>query len=132
MLRLISAAAAANELVATAEPELTLGEKLSEGVMTLLIGMGTTFAVLIVLWFLVAMMGRIISSMNKKQADVIPAQPETAPEPVLTAAEEPEETVTPELIAVLSAAIAACEGPDAPRMTIRSVHRTTRWNGGRR
>lgn len=132
MLRLISAAAAANDLVATAEPELTLGEKLSEGAMTLLIGMGTTFAVLIVLWFLVAMMGRIISSASKKQAEAIPTQPAPAPEPVLTAVEEPEETVTPELIAVLSAAIAAYEGPDAPRMTIRSVHRTTRWNGGRR
>lgn len=105
---------------------------MSEGVMTLLIGMGTTFAVLIVLWLLVAMMGRIISSASKKQAEVIPAQPETAPEPVLTVVEEPEETVTPELIAVLSAAIAAYEGPDATRMTIRSVHRTTRWNGGRR
>ncbi len=126
MLRLISAAAA------NAETELTLGEKLSEGVMTMIIGVGTTFVVLIVLWMLVALMGRIVSSMSGKKAAAIPAPAETKPEPVQEAAAEPEETVTPELIAVLSAAIAAYEGPDAPRMTIRSVRRTTQWNGGRR
>ena len=80
MLRLISAAAA------NAETELTLGEKLSEGVMTMIIGMGTTFVVLIVLWMLVALMGRIVSSMSGKKAAAIPAPAETKPEPVQEAA----------------------------------------------
>ena len=129
MLRFISAAAAVTEA------ELTLGEKMSEGVLTLIIGMGTVFVVLIVLWLMVALMGRVITALSGKKASAIPAPKAAAPEPVREeppVAEAVGEAVSPELIAVLSAAIAEFEGPDAPRLVIRSVRRTTQWNGGRR
>ena len=129
MLRFVSATAAVTEA------ELTLGEKISEGVMTLIIGMGTVFVVLIVLWLLVALMGRIITAMNGKKASTVPAPKAPVPEPVRevpAAAEAAGETVSPELLAVLSAAVAEFEGPGSPRLVIRSVRRTTQWNGGRR
>lgn len=134
MLRFISAAAAVTEA------ELTLGEKMSEGVMTLIIGMGTVFVVLIVLWLMVALMGRVITAMSGKKAAAIPAPKAAIAEPVREErvavkaddGKADDGVVPPELIAVLSAAVASCEGPDAPRLVIRSVRRTTQWNGGRR
>ena len=118
MLRFISAAAAVTEA------ELTLGEKMSEGVVTLIIGMGTVFVVLIVLWLMVALMGRVITALSGKKASAIPAPKAAAPEPVR---EEP-----PVAEAVGEAALAEYAAPDAPRLVLRSVRRTTQWNGGRR
>ena len=84
---------------------------------------------------MVALMGRVITALSGKKASAIPAPKAAAPEPVREeppVAEAVGEAVSPELIAVLSAAIAEFEGPDAPRLVIRSVRRTTQWNGGRR
>ena len=129
MLKFFSAAAVAAEA-----EELTFAEIMSEGFSTLLIGMGTVFAVLIVLWGAVALMGRILNAANKKSAPAVPAKapaPAPAPAPVVPAPVA-EEAISPEVIAAISAAIAQFEGPAAPRLVIRSVRRSTQWNGGRR
>ncbi len=113
-------------------PELTFAEIMSEGTMTLIIGMGTVFAVLIVLWAAIALMGRIINGANKKSAPAVPkAAPVPAPAPVAPAPVV-SDAISPEVIAAISAAIAQFEGPAAPRLVIRSVRRSTQWNGGRR
>lgn len=131
MLNFFSAAAVAAEA-----EELTFAEIMSEGFSTLLIGMGTVFAVLIVLWGAVALMGRILNAANKKSAPAVPAKaPAPAPAPVpapVASAPVVEDAISPEVIAAISAAIAQFEGPAAPRLVIRSVRRSTQWNGGRR
>ena len=131
MLKFFSAAAAAAEA-----EELTFAEIMSEGASTLVIGMGTVFAVLIVLWAAIALMGRILGAANKKSA---PAVPKAAPAPAPVSAPKPaapapvvSDAISPEVIAAISAAIAQFEGPAAPRLVIRSVRRSTQWNGGRR
>ncbi len=117
-------------------PELTFAEIMSEGFSTLLVGLGTVFAVLIVLWAAIALMGRVIGVANKKSA---PAVPKAAPAPAPVPAPVPvapapvvSDAISPEVIAAISAAIAQFEGPAAPRLVIRSVRRSTQWNGGRR
>ncbi|MBR7137184.1 MAG: OadG family protein [Clostridia bacterium] len=133
MLKFFSAAAAAAEA-----EELTFAEIMSEGFSTLLVGLGTVFAVLIVLWAAIALMGRVIGAANKKSA---PAVPKAAPAPVPAPVPAPapvapapvvSDAISPEVIAAISAAIAQFEGPAAPRLVIRSVRRSTQWNGGRR
>lgn len=129
MLKFISAAAVAEEAEA-----LSFGEIMSEGFTTLLVGMGTVFAVLIVLWGAVALMGRVLGATTKKSAPAVPAKapaPAPAPAPVAPAPVV-EDAISPEVIAAISAAIAQFEGPAAPRLVIRSVRRSTQWNGGRR
>lgn len=117
-------------------PELTFAEIMSEGASTLVIGMGTVFSVLIVLWVAIALMGRILGAASKKSA---PAVPKAAPAPAPVPAPKPaapapvvSDAISPEVIAAISAAIAQFEGPAAPRLVIRSVRRSTQWNGGRR
>ena len=129
MLKFISAAAVAEEAEA-----LSFGEIMSKGGSTLLIGMGTVFAVLIVLWLAVALMGRVLGAATKKSAPAVPAKaPAPAPVPAPVApAPVVEDAISPEVIAAISAAIAQFEGPAAPRLVIRSVRRSTQWNGGRR
>ena len=131
MLNFFSAAAVAAEA-----EELTFAEIMSEGFSTLLIGMGTVFAVLIVLWVAVALMGRVLGAANKKSAPAVPAKaPAPAPAPVpvpVASAPVVEDAISPEVIAAISAAIAQFEGPAAPRLVIRSVRRSNQWNGGRR
>lgn len=128
MLQFISAAEAGTALGNSLLSE-SLSERLGAGALTLVVGVGTVFAVLLILWFLVAMMGRIITAMNKKKAAAIPAPAAPVEEP---AAPVVEEGITPETVAIIAAAVAAYEGPAASRLTIRSVRRTTQWNGGRR
>jgi sodium pump decarboxylase gamma subunit len=98
--------------------------------------MGTVFSVLIVLWAAIALMGRILGAASKKSA---PAVPKAAPAPAPVPAPKPvapapvvSDAISPEVIAAISAAIAQFEGPAAPRLVIRSVRRSTQWNGGRR
>ena len=100
------------------------------GQMTLL-GMGMIFAVLSLLWGVLAIFKLIFAKPEKK----VKAAPAPKPEPVVV----PEPVVAPaasndaELIAILTAAIAAYEAeqnPNAPAPSFRVVS-YRRANGGR-
>ena len=104
-------------------PELTFAEIMSEGASTLVIGMGTVFAVLIVLWAAIALMGRVIGAANKKSA---PAVPKAAPAPVpapapVAPAPVVSDAISPEVIAAISAAITEDMGTDLSGIRILSV-----------
>ncbi len=97
---------------------LSFGEKLSGSLITTLMGMGTTFVILALLWFIIAMTSKLIMSSEKKAAAKEAASVAApAPAPVqATAAVQAADTVTAaggdELVAVLMAAIAASEGTE--------------------
>ena len=101
---------------------LSFGEKLSGSLITTLMGMGTTFVILALLWFIIAMTSKLIMSSEKKAAAKEAAKEAAsvvapAPAPVqATAAVQAADTVTAaggdELVAVLMAAIAASEGTE--------------------
>ncbi|MCI8373462.1 MAG: hypothetical protein HFI75_13945 [Lachnospiraceae bacterium] len=110
-----------NTINVSFEKELTLGEILKKAGINTLLGMGTVFLVLILISIIIWCLG-FVSKIEKPAA--VPAAPAPAPIPV-PAVEESEEDVTDdtELIAVISAAIAAYEGTSAEGFQVRSIKR---------
>lgn len=105
-------------------PKSSFGELMEKAALNTLIGMGTVFAVLILISLIIACFGLIpkIQAAFAKQEEVketpaAPAVVQTAPEPV----EESDDT---ELVAVIAAAIAAYEGStNTEGFVVRSIRR---------
>ncbi len=112
----------------------TFGEKIINAGLNTILGMGTTFCLLIFISIVIWLMGTIVRSMEKKKTDRISAR-EMAAEQVVSqiAAREEQETASSgdELIAVIAAAIAEYESaergyavsPDT--FIVRSLRRRT-------
>lgn len=113
----------------------TIGNALSYGGITALIGMLIVFLGLTILIVCISIMGRIFKSIDqKKKAQEAKAEPApaAAPAPVAEpAAEETEEVTDPQLIAVIAAAIAAFDGSNKS-LVVRKVRRVSGWNGAAR
>lgn len=109
---------------------LSLGEKSVGALITTLMGMGITFVVLILLWGLIAMMANFTREKPKTPTGGTgEGSNKTAPAAV-AAAPAPAATVTgcsPEVIAVITAAIAAFEGQaaNAGNLIIRKISRVS-------
>ena len=118
---------------------LTTGELWQGGLITTLMGMGTTFVILILLWGIIAFISGIIKKTEQKKSTpaqsvgVIGAASATeTPVSQLTAVSVPTDSGQ-ELIAVLMAAIAASQGDEvASKLRIRKINRIsgnrTTWN----
>lgn len=104
-------------------------EILYKAAMNTLIGMGSVFGVLIFIAIIIAVMGKIMTSAEaskKKAAE--PAEKAPAPAaPVVV-----DETDDLELVAVISAAIAASTGASTDSFVVRSIKRRSRNNGWNR
>lgn len=98
----------------------TLGEKMEKAALNTLMGMGTVFGVLILISLIIycfRFIGGIANTGKKKDAEK--AVETKAAEPL----EEASLTDDLELIAVISAAIAASEGTSTESFVVRSIHR---------
>ncbi len=109
-------------------PAYTTGERLTKAGLNTLMGMGTVFAVLIFISFLIGLFKYIHEweEKNKKKDAPAPAAPVPAPAPI----EEEEELVDDlELVAVITAAIAASENTSADGLVVRSIKRApvSKW-----
>ena len=106
-------------------PAYTTGERLSKAGLNTLMGMGTVFAVLI---FLISLFKYIHEweEKNKQKNAPAPAAPVPAPAPI---AEEEELVDDLELVAVITAAIAASENTPADGLVVRSIKRApvSKW-----
>lgn len=91
--------------------------------MNTLMGMGTVFIVLIFISFIISLFKYINKAGAKK-----PAEAATAPAaPVVEAVEEAEELVDDtELVAVITAAIAAYAGTSSEGFQVRSIKRAAK------
>ena len=98
--------------------EFSTGEILKKAGLNTLLGMGTVFAVLIFISIIISLF-KFIPSGNKKPAQAAPVKAETVP----VVEETVEETDDLELIAVISAAIAAAEGTSTDGFVVRSIRR---------
>ena len=106
-------------------PKASFSELMQKAALNTLIGMGTVFAVLILISIIIACFGFIpkiqAAFAKKEEAPEAPAAPvvaPVAPEPVV---EEEDDT---ELVAVIAAAIAAYEGStNTEGFVVRSIHR---------
>jgi len=102
-------------------------EKLSVSGQTMLIGLAVVFVALILLIACIKVMSYIMREKKaaEKKAEV-PAAPAPAPAPV--AAPVVEEGISPEIVAIISAAIAAYDGKSAKSLVVRSIRRKNGWN----
>ncbi len=108
---------------------MTASEKLTASLTVTLLGMGITFVVLCLLWFLISMMAKIL---NKPAKPVAPAAPAAAPAAAAAApAAAPAAQDDSALIAVISAAIAAASNVPVSSVIVKKIRRAggNAWNG---
>ena len=117
----------------TVSANMETGEILKKAGLNTVLGMGTVFSVLILIAFIISLfkfIPAIQAAFAKKPGteevkSVSPAVP--VPAPVAETAAETDDT---ELIAVISAAIAAAEGTDTDGFIVRSIRRrpANKWS----
>ena len=121
-------------LLNSAEQSLSLSDKLSIGGQVTLLGMGTVFAVLIVLWGMVELLHLILVGPAKKPKVIkvveetttpLAAEPEAVPAPVAP------QTDDLALIAVITAAIAAASGSSPSSFRVVSFKRANQKFSGK-
>ena len=107
--------------------KFSMGEVLTKAGLNTLLGMGTVFAVLIFLAFLISLMKYIpivMDMFTKKEKDAVKA--ESVNNDAVMAESEVSDDL--ELIAVITAAIAAQEGTSTDGFVVRSIRRRTSNN----
>ena len=118
------------ELASNEEENKTVGQLLETATVYAIIGIGTVFAVLIFISLLIACF-KFIHKWETGQK----AKAEPAPAPVKAAAPVPAPAAgqdlmgDAELVAVISAAIAAYEGTSSNGLVVRSIRRVQRSKG---
>ncbi len=106
-------------------PVYTTGEKMSKAAMNTLMGMGTVFLVLIFISLLIGCF-KYINAFEKKMKDkeaAAAAPVPAAPVPAAVPAAEEELVDDLELVAVITAAIAAATGSSTDGLVVRSIKR---------
>ncbi|MBS7527229.1 OadG family protein [Fusibacter paucivorans] len=104
--------------------QMTLGERLAATMYVILLGMGITFTALVLIWAMTALLSKVVQSIEKKsQPAVMPAPKAAASTPAPAVVETAEEDPG-ELIAVISAAIAASMQTSMHNIVVTSIRRT--------
>lgn len=112
------------------DPVFSMGEKLEQAALNTLMGMGTVFVILILISVIISCFKFINKweTSRKKAAEPAPVQAPVEATPVV---EEEEEDLSDdmELVAVITAAIAASEDTPADGLVVRSIRRakTSKW-----
>ncbi len=113
----------------TVSAENSMSEILKKSGLNTLLGMGTVFAVLIFISIIISLFGFIpkIEAAFRKPKEAL-AAPAVQEAPAVIEETVPE-TDDLELIAVISAAIAACEGTSTDGFVVRSIRRrpSNKW-----
>ena len=104
---------------------LSMGEKLLGSTITMILGLGITFMVLILIWIFISLMGKALDVADRKKeaASQTKAAPAQAATEAPAAAAPAEETSDDSLVAVISAAIAAYEGAAADNLIVKKITR---------
>jgi sodium pump decarboxylase gamma subunit len=105
--------------------QMTAGEKLSAALQVTVLGLGITFAVLILLWAIIAFMHKVTYRPEEKKNDLAVTTNSVAPvAPVAQAAAGEDE----ELIAVITAAIAASLQKPLHSIIVKNIKRVPQNN----
>lgn len=113
---------------------LSFSDKFSVGGQVTLLGMGTVFAILALLWGLVELLHVLLKPFGNKKGDAFNPPPVVAPAP--TVAPHAKDVGKPndntELIAAITAAVEAYRGADAPAFRVVSFKRANhRFSSGK-
>ncbi len=116
----------------TIDPAYSFNEIIVKAGLNTLLGMGTVFAVLIFIAFIISLFKYIpmLEEKFKKKAEA-PASSATAPVAAAPVIEVVDTSAELDLIAVITAAIAASEGTTTDGFVVRSIKRrkSNKWNG---
>ena len=128
MMKLFTMSCAAMAAAGTAGEELTFGQKMSEGAITLVLGMGTVFAVLILISFIISAFKLIAKVENalKNKASKKEIKEEAVNNTIAQIEEREELADDLELVAVIAAAIASYEGTSTDGFVVRSIRKANR------
>ena len=107
----------------TMDPIYSKGEIAKKAALKTLIGMGSVFAVLILLAFIISLFKYVSVFENRGKAKKDVAEKAAAPAPAPVAPAAPAPTDDLQLIAVITAAIAAAEGTSTDGFVVRSIKR---------
>ena len=107
----------------TMDPIYSKGEIAKKAALNTLIGMGSVFAVLILLAFIISLFKYVSVFENRGKAKKDVAEKAAAPAPAPVAPATPAPTDDLQLIAVITAAIAAAEGTSTDGFVVRSIKR---------
>ena len=113
---------------------LSFGDKMAGSAITMLMGMGITFVVLMLLWGVFALMGKCMSSTAKKgdKASAAETKANATPSVAAPAAAKTDDVLT----AVIAAAIAAYQSEGGTNLVVRKIQRlsgeTTLWTNAAR
>lgn len=112
---------------AAINPEYTTMEKMQKAAMNTIIGMGTVFVVLIFISFIISLFKYInlIGAKKSPEKKEESAGIDSAIAQIVTSEEE-SETDDLELVAVITAAIAAMEGTSPDGLVVRSIRKVKR------
>ena len=109
---------------------LSMGERLTGATVTMCMGLGITFAVLVILWVCIAIMAKLTNRSTKASDSA--AAPAAAPAPAAAApAETPAPAAAPadmadgELVAVIAAAVAAMENTVVSNLVVKKITRVS-------
>lgn len=102
---------------------LSIGEKFQGALMVTLLGMGITFASLILIRYLTSLLSYIVMKIENKNKPVLEVV-STTNSAVVEEVEEVEEGDDEELIAVISAAIAASLNTSIHNIVVKNIVRT--------
>lgn len=107
---------------ASADKVYTLGEKMSKAGMNTLMGMGTVFTVLILISLIIYCF-KLIPYFTERKKNANKGNDKGEVVTQITQREEQQLTDDLELVAVISAAIAASTGTSTDSFVVRSIHR---------
>lgn len=108
---------------AAINPTYTTAQKLAKAGMNTLIGMGTVFVVLVFISFIISLFKYINKFQNKNEKELV-KEPEKVSENVTDSESDENLADDYELVAVISAAIAAYEGEASSNgLVVRSIRR---------
>lgn len=108
---------------------LSMGERLTGATVTMCMGLGITFAVLVILWVCIAVMAKITHRSTKASDSA--AAPAAAPAPAAVPAETPApaaetaDMADGELVAVIAAAVAAMENTVVSNLVVKKITRVS-------
>lgn len=112
-------------------PVYTTGENMTKAALNTLMGMGTVFVVLIFISWLISCFRYVRRFEDKMKKKTPAAAPVVSKAPTALAVSEPSEELTDdlELVAVITAAIAASTGASADGLVVRSIRRApgSKW-----
>lgn len=108
---------------------LSMGERLTGATVTMCMGLGITFAVLVILWVCIAVMAKVTHRSTKASDSA--AAPAAAPAPAAATAETPApaaetaDMADGELVAVIAAAVAAMENTVVSNLVVKKITRVS-------